>query len=160
MAATFETPAADRYFEDYVAGSEYEFGSVTVTEDEIIDFARRFDPQYFHIDPRAAKDGPFGGLIASGLHTMALMMRLYADHFLPTVASLGSPGIDEVRWPIPVRPDDTLRLRIEIIETRGSKSDPSRGIVRSHVELVNQDDDTAMTLTVVNFFRTRAAASG
>ncbi|MEI8183847.1 MAG: MaoC family dehydratase, partial [Desulfomonile sp.] len=112
---TFTTPAEDRYFEDYVPGSVHEFGSIAVEEAEMINFARRFDPQPFHIDPEAAKQSIFGGLIASGWHTASLAMRLLVDHYISHVASLGSPGVDELRWLKPVRPGDTLSVRITLL---------------------------------------------
>jgi acyl dehydratase len=110
-AADFAVPIGDRYFEDYQAGAVYEYGYATVDEAELLAFARRFDPQPIHADAQSAAAGPFGGLIASGWHTGAIFMRLFADHYLSRVASLASPGIDELRWPAPVRPGDTLRLR-------------------------------------------------
>src|SRR5579875_2833055 len=101
----FAVPPEQRYFEDYPEGAVFEYGSVTVDAAEIIEFARRFDPQPMHVDPEAAACGPFGGLIASGWHTAGLMMRLFVEHFLPRgAASLGAPAIDELRWPRPVRP--------------------------------------------------------
>jgi len=148
-------PLQDRYLEDYQEGTSYEFGSVTVSEEEVIEFARRYDPQPFHVDPEAAAGSPFGGLIASGWHTGAMMMRLLADHFLSPVSSLGSPGIDELRWPAPVRPGDTLRLHVTILENRRSRSKPDRGIVRTRVELINQRDEPVLTLLAVNLVRTR-----
>ena len=87
-------PIEDRYFEDYVVGSVHEFGAITVTEEEVIDFAKRFDPETFHIDPQGAKKTRFGGIIASGWHTCALVMRLFVDNYLSKVASLASPGVD------------------------------------------------------------------
>jgi acyl dehydratase len=100
----FPVPIDDRYFEDYIPGSVFEFGTVTVSEADIIDFGRRFDPQFFHTNPAAAARGPFGGLIASGWHTGSLAMRLFVDHYLSSVASLGSPGVNELRWTPPGRP--------------------------------------------------------
>ncbi|MEU0193954.1 MaoC family dehydratase [Streptomyces afghaniensis] len=143
------------YFEDYTQGATYEYDGITVTQDDIIDFATRFDPQSFHVDPAAAQHGPFGGLIASGWHTTAVMMRLLADNYLSTVASLGSPGVDELRWLAPVRPGDHLWLRVRTLDTRLSRSAPNRGIVRSLVELLNQDDLPVLRLTVVNLLSTR-----
>ena len=96
-----------RYFEDFPVGAVFQFGSITVTESDIIAFARQFDPQTMHTDPVAAAKGPTGGLIASGWHTIALMMRMYADHYLPE-NGLPAPGVDEVRWLRPVHPGDTL----------------------------------------------------
>lgn len=153
----FTVPTQDRYFEDYVPGSTYEYGPVSIDESEIIDFARRFDPQYFHVDPEAAARGPFGGLIASGWHTGSLMMRLLADHFISKVASLGSPGIDELRWLRPVRPRDSLRLRVSILEANRSRSKPHLGIVRTQVEVLNQNDEVVMTLKAVNMLLCRPA---
>ena len=111
---TFATPINDRYFEDYVPGDVHEFGSVVAEEDEMIAFARRFDPQPFHTDPVAAKESVFGGLIASGWYTASMAMRLLVDNYISRVASLGSPGVDEVRWRKPVRPGDTLSIRVTV----------------------------------------------
>ena len=151
----FTAPIDDRYFEDYAAGAIYEYGSVVVTQEEIIGFASRYDPQSFHVDPVAAKQGPFGGLIASGWHTAALMMQLFAGHYLSTVASLGSPGVDELRWLKPVRPGDQLRLRLRTLDTRLSGSDPRRGIVRTLAELVDNGGEPVLRMTIVNLMRTR-----
>jgi acyl dehydratase len=151
----FTVPPEDRYFEDYREGAVFEYGSIAVDAAEIIAFARRFDPQDLHADPEAAARGPFGGLIASGWHTAALMMRQFAEHFLSKVASLASPGIDELRWLAPVRPGDVLRIRIRIIEARPSRAQPDRGIVRTFVEVLNQDGAAVMTLTPVNLLRRR-----
>ncbi len=109
----FKTPLQDRYFEDYLPGSVHEFGSVTVQKNEIIEFARRFDPQRFHMDPEKAKQSAFGGLIASGWHTASLCMRLLVDHYVSRVASLGSPGVDELRWRKPFRPAPVTHFRSE-----------------------------------------------
>ncbi|HEY7015558.1 MAG TPA: MaoC family dehydratase [Streptosporangiaceae bacterium] len=154
----FTAPIEDRYFEDYTPGAVYEYGSITVSEAEILDFARAFDPQPIHADPAAAARGPFGGLIASGWHTTSVMMRLFADHYLSRVASLASPGIDEIRWPAPVRPGDTLRLRVTVAETRRSRSKPDRGLVRSRAELINQDGVTVLTLSAMNLLGAREPA--
>lgn len=147
----------ERYFEDYVAGFIVEYGTVYISEAEIIDFASRFDPQYFHVDLEAARSSPFGGLIASGWHTGAVMMRLFSDHFLSKVASLGSPGIDEVRWTRPVRPGDSLSVRITILETKRSRSKPDRGLVRTAVELLNQNRECVMSLKAMNILRCRGS---
>ena len=151
----FRVPREDRYFEDYLPGAVYEYGHLTVTEAEILEFARRFDPQPIHIDPGFAAAGPFGGLIASGWHTASMMMRLFADHYLSRVASLASPGIDELRWPAPVRPGDQLRLRTTIMEARLSRSKADRGLVRTRGELINQDDRTVLDLVAMNLLRVR-----
>lgn len=116
----FKVPVERRYFEDYVEGSVHEFGSIAVEEQEIINFAKRYDPQVFHTDPVEATRTVFGGLVASGWHTAALAMRLIVYHWLSHVASLGSLGVDELRWLKPVRPGTTLSLRVTIVETRRS----------------------------------------
>jgi acyl dehydratase len=151
----FRVPREDRYFEDYLPGAVYEYGYLTVTEAEILEFARRFDPQPIHIDPEFAAAGPFGGLIASGWHTASMMMRLFADHYLSGVASLASPGIDELRWPAPVRPGDQLRLRTTIMEARLSRSKPDRGLVRTRGELLNSGDQTVLSLVAMNLLGRR-----
>ena len=153
--STFTVPPEERYFEDYVPGEVHEFGSIVVGEEEIIAFARRFDPQDFHIDPEAAKNSIYGGLIASGWHTASLMMRLFVDHYLSKVASLGSPGVDELRWIKPVRPGDELSLRVTVLETRRSRSRPDRGIVRSFIEVINQHGEVVMSMKAVNFLLCR-----
>jgi acyl dehydratase len=144
-----------RYFEDYVLGLTVDCGTFTVSEEEIIAFAKEYDPQPFHVDPVAAKDGPYGGLIASGWHTTALMMRQLVEHFVSPESSLGAAGIDEIRWPRPVRPGDVLRVRAAILEARRSGSKPDRGIIRSLAEVTNQDGDLAMSLTAINFILLR-----
>src|SRR5215472_14719866 len=121
-------PPADRYFEDYHVGMVGEFGAVTVTAAEIVEFARRYDPQAMHTDAAAAD------LIASGWHTAAMVMRLFVEHYLSKVATLPAPGIDELRWRVPVRPGDRLRVRVSVVETKRSRSKPDRGVVRSLVE--------------------------
>jgi acyl dehydratase len=153
----FAVPAEDRYFEDYVPGAVYEYGYVTVSEAEIISFARQFDPQPIHVDPGFAASGPFGGLIASGWHTTAIGMRMIVDHYLSRVASIASPGIDELRWPAPLRPGDSVRMRATILEARRSRSKPDRGLVRTHGELINQNGETVLTLTAMNLIRARSA---
>ncbi len=105
----------DRTFEDYVAGTVFELGSIAVSEKEIVEFGERYDPQYLHVDRERAEKGPFGGLIASGWQTTAMIMRLFVENFLPDAASLASPGIDEVRWLKPVRPGDVLRVRVNVL---------------------------------------------
>ena len=146
---------ADRWFDDYAVGSTQEQGPIRVDEADVLDFGRRFDPQPFHVDPEAAAAGPFGGLIASGWHTCALMMKLLADDYLSPASSLGSPGIDELRWLHPVRPGDELVLRTTVQEARVSRSKPDRGIVRTQVELINQDEAVVLSLLAMNLIRTR-----
>ena len=145
----------DRYFEDYATGAVYEYGYASVSEADIIAFAERFDPQPIHTDARFAASGPFGGLIASGWHTAGLAMRMVVDHYVSRVASLASPGVDELRWPAPVRPGDSLRLRTTIVETRRSRTKPDRGLVRTRAELLNQHDQTVLSLVAMNLIRLR-----
>jgi acyl dehydratase len=148
----------ERWFDDYVPGTTAEFGPLRVAEDDVVDFGRRFDPQPFHVDAEAAAAGPFGGLIASGWHTCALMMRLLADQYLSPVSSLGSPGVDELRWTAPVRPGDELTLRTTVVEARPSRSKPDRGLLRTRVELANQDGDVVLSMVAMNLVRTRPTA--
>ena len=147
----------NRYFEFYRPGSVFEFGLIRVTEEEVLEFGRRFDPQVFHTDAEAARRTEYGGLIASGWHTAALMMRLYSDHYLPGDMTLASPGVDELRWLLPVRPGDELSLRVTVLEARPSRTKPDRGIVRSAVEVLNQRGEVVMTATAINFFLRRPA---
>ena len=156
-ASHFAIPAEDRYFEDYVPGSIFEYGEVRVEEEEILEFARRFDPQDMHVDPEKAASGRFGGLIASGWHTGAMMMRLLADKFLPKNASLASPGIDELRWLQPVRPGDVLRIRVSVLEATRSRSRPDRGMVRTLIEVLNQRGEVTMSLKPMNIIACRGA---
>ena len=149
-----------RYFEDYTLGTTYECGSVSVDQASIVAFAKEFDPQPIHVDPAAAAAGPFGGLIASGWHTAALTMRLVVDRYLSAEASLGGAGADEIRWPYPVRPGDTLRVRATVVESRRSLSKPDRGIIKTLAEAVNQDGRTVIRLTAINFLRVRPAPGG
>ena len=158
ILSTFERPRGNRYFEDYEAGRTYEFGSVVMTEPEIIEFARRFDPQDMHIDPEKARQGRFGGIVASGWHTIAVAMRLYVDHFLSSVASLASPGVDEVRWPQPVRPGDSIHIRVTVLETIPSRSKPDRGVVRARLEAFNQNDEPVLSLTALSILGRRQRA--
>jgi len=147
----------NRYFEDYVAGSVHEFGSIVVDETEVREFDQRFVPLSYHTDPEAAKKSIYGGLIASGWHTAALMMRLYTDHYLSKVANLGSPGCDELRWSKPVFPGDQLSIRVTVMETRRSDSKPDRGIVQSFTEVLNQKREVVMSVKMVNFVRARGS---
>ena len=157
--SSFTTSPENRYFEDYVAGSVHEFGSVAVEEQEILDFGKRFVPLSYHTDPELAKKSIYGRLIASGWHTAALMMRLYTDHYLSRIANLGSQGGDELRWDKPVFPGDELSIRVTVLESRRSESKPDRGIVRSFVEVMNQNREIVMSVKMVNFVRSRETAA-
>jgi len=154
--SSFDVPIEDRYFEDYAPGSVYRFGSYKVSEQEIIDFARKYDPQVFHTDPEGAKETRFGGLVASGWHTAAIAMRLLVDHFISRVASMGSPGADKMRWLMPVRPGDELSIRVTVLNARPSKSTPEQGIIELLVEVINQEDHIVMTRTAVSLMRRRS----
>ena len=146
-----------RYFEDFQIGEVSELSPVSVTEAEIIAFAERFDPQPFHIDPEAAVKSPFGGLIASGWHTTALFMGMFVRGVLLDSASLGSPGVEEIRWTAPVRPGDTLRGRSTISDVQPSATNPRRGTVITTNEVVNQDGEVVMRLKARGFFARRPA---
>ena len=143
----------ERWFENYIPGAIKEFGTVRVSEENIISFAKEYDPQSFHIDIEAAKKSIFGELVASGWHTASMTMRLLVDHYLSEVSSLGSPGIDELRWLLPVRPGDKLMVRVTVLEARRSKTRSDRGIVRSRTETINQKHETVMHLTATTFVR-------
>jgi acyl dehydratase len=153
--STFSVPVEDRYFEDYEPGTVHEFGTIAVEETEIIEFGQRFDPQVFHTDPQAAKQTIYGGLIASGWQTASLMMRLFVDHYLSGIASLGSPGVDEMRWIKPVRPGDILSLRVTVSQTKRSRSKPDRGVLFSFIEVLNQNHDVVMSMKAVNLLLCR-----
>jgi acyl dehydratase len=155
-SAGFKTPVEDRHFEDYVTGSVHEFGMIKVEEKGIIAFGKQFDPQLFHTDPEGAKATVYGGLIASGWHTASLMMHECVRHYLPRAASLGSPGIDELRWNLPVRPGDTLTIRATVLLATRSHSKPDRGIVQSFFEVLNQKRDVVMSVKGVNFILCRS----
>lgn len=145
------------YFEDFPPGDVRESPSRAVTRDEIVAFAREFDPQPFHLDEDTARRSIYGGLLASGWHTCAIYMRLLWDTFLKDTASLGSPGMDEIRWVKPVRPGDTLRMRFTVVEAIPSRSKPDRGIVRSVSEVFNQHGEVVMTLRGLGMFARRPA---
>jgi acyl dehydratase len=134
------------YLEDFKVGDEFRSPGITLTEAQIIDFALQFDPQPFHVDVTAAATGPFGGLIASGFHTAALTFRLFWQLGLIHDSSVGSPGLDELRWLTPVRPGDTLRVVAKVVDIRRSTSKPDRGVVRLAYTTLNQRDEPVMTL--------------
>ena len=153
MAASPTPPV--RHFEDYPEGAVFELGSIKVQPDELRSFAQRYDPQPFHVDAQAAAASPYGGIIASGWHTGSLTMRLLATQFLSPASSLGSPGIDELRWLAPVRPGDELWVRVTIQSARRSASNPQRGVVISRIETRNQDGELVMSMKAVNLLRCR-----
>lgn len=144
-----------RYFEDYTIGVEQEVGCVSLSETEMIDFSNKYDPQDFHVDPEKAAAGPFGGLIASGWHTAAAVMRLLVDRYLDNASSLGSPGLDELRWLAPVRPGDILTVRAIVVDARRSSSKPDRGLLHTRAEVSNQDGVMVMSMKAVNIIACR-----
>lgn len=148
-----------KYLEDFRVGEVIDLGTATLSEEEIVEFGRRYDPQPFHVDPEAARESAFGGLIASGWLTGSLFMRLFTTGVLNNYSSLGSPGLEELRWLRPVRPGDILRGRYEVLEVTPSASSPGRGTVRGAGELVNQDGEVVMRLVARNHFRKRDASS-
>jgi acyl dehydratase len=144
-----------RYWEDFAVGDATEVGPVTVSAAEIIEFASRYDPQPFHLDEVAGKESPFGGLIASGWHTTALFMGMFVRAVLLDSASLGSPGVEEIRWTAPVRPGDTLAGRSTVTDVRPSSTNARRGTVFTTNEVFNQDGVLVLTLKARGFFARR-----
>jgi acyl dehydratase len=151
-------PAADRRFEDYPVGAVFDIGTFVLSENEIVAFAARYDPQAMHTDRGRAAQGPFGEVIASGWHTIAALMRLIVENFLPE-NGLASPGVDELRWLLPVRPGETLRAQVTVTEARRSRSRPDRGLVTSFVEVLNLAGDPVLTMRPMNFVRCRPEAA-
>ena len=145
----------DRYFEDFEIGDRFASRGITVTESGIIDFAMRYDPQPFHIDIEAAKESNYGGLIASGFHTLTLGFRMVLETGVFRACSMGSPGFDELRWLRPVRPGTTLHTEFEIVEKTPSRSKPDRGIMRVKFWIKNQDGEDVITFTSMHLTRRR-----
>ena len=146
-----------RFLDDFTPGQHFTTPGVTLTEADIIDFAWRYDPQPFHLDATAATNSPYGGLIASGFQSLALCFRLFIQSGLLAESSMGSPGIDELRWLLPVRPGDTLHGRVEVLEVRPSRSKPDRGIARFKYQAVNQHGETVLSFIVNHLLRCRPA---
>jgi acyl dehydratase len=146
------------HWEDFRVGEVTELGTVDVTEEDVIAFATRFDPQTFHVDPEAAKASPFGGLIASGWHTTALFMGLFVRGILLDSASLGSPGVESIRWTAPVRPGDTLTGRVTVTNSQPSATNPRRGTITTTGEVFNQKGELVMTLIARGHFARRNPA--
>lgn len=144
-----------RWFNEFQVGDRFETRDATLTESQIVDFALTYDPQAIHVDAAAAAAGPFGGLIASGFHTLALSFRLFYDLGLIARSNIVGPGMDEVRWTAPVRPGDTIRVVAEVIEARESRSRPDRGTVRILLTVYNQRDEVAMTCQAITIIRKR-----
>ena len=148
------------YWEDFYAGQVLETGGYSLSEDEIIEFARKYDPQPFHTDKDKAAHSFYGGLIASGWQTAGMCMRMLCDLYLLEAASMGSPGVDELRWVKPVRPGDTLHLKSTVLETRASTSRPDMGTVRSRSEVYNQHGELVMHMSGLGMFRRRTPGAG
>ena len=144
-----------RYFEDFEIGESQEFGTYHVTEAEIVEFAEKYDPQAFHVDPAAATDSIYGGLIASGWHTCSMTMRLLVDNLLSETAILGATGVDDLRWRAPVRPGDDLSVSIEVVDTEPAASRRDRGFVKTAIEVTNQDDDEVLSFIALALFARR-----
>ncbi|MBN8282474.1 MaoC family dehydratase [Zoogloea sp.] len=144
-----------RYLDDLIVGDRFTSGGMTLTEAEIIDFAFRYDPQPFHLDVNAAAESPYGGLIASGFQSIAICFRLFIQTGIFSQSSIGSPGLDELRWLAPVRPGDTLRSIVEVLEVRPSSSKPDRGIARLRYLAVNQRDETVLSFIGNNLLKRR-----
>lgn len=135
-----------RYFEDFEIGEQSEFGEYEVEKDEILEFAEQYDPQPFHVDEETAAQSHFGGLIASGWHSAAMAMRLLVDEYFSDHGSLGSPGVDELEWRRPVRPGDTLSLRVDVVDKRRLDSSESRGLVTLDIGMYNQNDESVLSM--------------
>jgi len=144
-----------RYWEDFKVGEVEQIGERKVDRDEVVAFARQFDPQPFHIDEAAAARSMYGGLIASGWHTCSMVMRMMCDAYLADSASVGSPGIDNLKWLKPVRPGDTIRAQRTTLESRASKSRPDIGIVSNRWEVFNQEGELVMTMEGYGMFKRR-----
>ncbi|MGN6820398.1 MAG: MaoC family dehydratase [Sphingomonas sp.] len=148
-----------KYFEDLVVGTKASFGRYDVTREEVIEFASKYDPQPFHLSDEAAAQTYFGRLSASGWHTAAMAMRMAVENMRDQrSASLGSPGIDELRWLKPVYPGDTLRCETELLDKRVSKSRPEMGITKGRTTVFNQRDEAVMTFVANGLIRTRPSA--
>ena len=146
---------AGRHYEDFSVGEEAISPSVTLTEAGIIEFALQYDPQRFHISREAAEASPYGGLIASGFHTLVLAFRMFFHLGFITETGLGSPGIDELRWTEPVRPGDTIRTKVSVLEKRESKSRPELGIMKLAFSVLNQRDQVVCTFSTAAFIARR-----
>ena len=158
LQAMTETKTYRYYWEDFPIGQVSDLGEMPVTREAVIEFARQFDPQPFHLDDEAARGTLFGRLSASGWHTCAMAMRMMCDAYLLESASLGSPGIDNLRWPKPVFPGDVLRLRMEVLEARPMASKPHVGLVRSRWEVRNQHGEPVLTMEGWGMFGRRPVA--
>lgn len=146
------------YWEDFVPGKVFEHGSRTLSESDIIRFASEWDPQRYHVDPEAARQTPFGGLIASGWQSCGVAMRLMCDAYLNDSSCVGSPGIDEIRFLRPVRPGDVLRFRSTVLDSTPSRTQPNRGTVAFRWELLNQTDEVVLAMLGRQFYTKRGTS--
>ena len=147
-----------RYWEDLRDGDRFDCGTHTITMQEIADFGRQFDPQPFHCDEAGGASSVYGGVVASGFHTLSLCNRMAHDAFLNEVAAMGSTALDETRWVLPVRPGDVLSLRVLVVQTVASRTKPDRGIIRFRYELSNAGREEVATMTVTEVVRRREKA--
>lgn len=145
----------ERYFDDFRVGERFASKGATLTEPQILDFALTYDPQPFHLDRAAAADGPFGGLIASGFQTLCLAFRMFYQEKIINACSMGSPGMDELRWLKPVRPDDTIHVEAEVTEMRPSRSKADRGTLLMAYAVKNQHGEAVMTFTAIHILQRR-----
>ena len=144
----------DYYFEDYPVGRLAKLGEISVGESEMVDFARRYDPQPFHVDKVLASQSMYGGIIASGWFTCAITMKALVENYLSPSSSLGSPGIDELKWLAPVRPGDRLSISCEVVEARESRSRPDRGVIKTRIDV--SSEVPVLTMVAVNLVLKRA----
>ena len=155
MPSKMPDPAPKRYWEDFTPGQVIEYGPRRVTREEIVGFAAEFDPQPFHLDEAAARASMLGGLCASGWHSCCILMRMSADGFVLNSSSMGAPGVDEVRWLLPIRPGDDLTLRATVLSTRASNSRPDTGFVNVLLALYNAVGKCVMSLKAPLMFGRR-----
>ena len=148
---------SDLFFDDFEIGQSFRTRGATLSEAQILDFAFQYDPQPFHLDLQAARESPYGGLIASGFQTLLVAFRVFYQEKIINACSIGSPGMESVRWLMPVRPGDTLTVRAEVLDKRPSKSKPDRGVLKMHYEVMNQVEETVMTFEITHIFLRRAA---
>lgn len=143
------------YLEDFQAGQTFDLGGIEVTHEQVVEFAQQFDPQPFHLDVEAGGKSIFGGLIASGWHTCSLVMRLAVDGLFSRTATLGSPGVNQIRWILPVRPGDTLVAQTRVLAVTPSASKPDRGTVEFKYDVRNQNDQPVLAMQGISMFRRR-----
>lgn len=148
---------SDLFFDDFEIGQSFRTRGATLSEAQILDFAFQYDPQPFHLDLQAARESPYGGLIASGFQTLLIAFRVFYQEKIINACSIGSPGMESVRWLKPVRPGDTLTVRAEVLDKRPSKSKPDRGVLKMRYEVMNQAEEVVMAFEITHIFLRRAA---